>query len=143
MLMTSRNNAIRNNHRLPIPLFPLLLAGSVLLLQACASVPGVGDVSAVKEANELAITCRTDEALAVVNRAVQSGGMAGAFGDLQRVVILRDAGRMTEAEAAMAARNRRWKVDAENAAEAERAVDESVAEMRAEREKRTGRRTCD
>lgn len=43
----------------------------------------------------------------------------------------------------MAERNRRWNVDAKNAAEAEEAVAKSMEEMRSERQKRTGRRTCD
>lgn len=102
----------------------------------------MGQISAVKEANELAIECKTEEALAAVDRAVQSGGLAGALGDLQRVVILKDAGRTAEADAAMAERNKRWKVDAQNAAEAEQAVAKSVEEIRAERQKRTGYRTC-
>ena len=49
---------------LPIILF---FATAVSLLSAC-SVFKVGEIDAVKEANELAIDCKTDEALAAVDR---------------------------------------------------------------------------
>jgi uncharacterized protein involved in type VI secretion and phage assembly len=69
-------------------------------------------------------------------------GWEAGIADLQRVVILRDAGRMSEADAAMAERNERAGADAQAAAEAERAVSKSLEELRAERQKQTGRRTC-
>jgi hypothetical protein len=120
----------------------LLFAGTASLLTAC-SVFKFGEIGAVKEANELAIACKIDEALAAVDRAVQGGGLGASIGDLQRVVILRDAGRVAEANAAMVERNERWDADAKNVSEAEEAVAKSLEEMRAERQKRTGRRTCD
>jgi len=121
----------------------LLLGASAYLLSGCGAGLKFGEVGAVKEANELAIACKTNEALAAVDRASGGGGLGASIGDLQRVVILRDAGRMSEANAAMAERNKRWGVDAKAAAEAEEAVAKSMEEMRAERLKRTGRRTCD
>lgn len=120
----------------------LLLAGSAFLLSACGSGLKAGDVGAVNEATELAIACKTGEALAAVDRATEGGGLGAAVGDLHRVVILRDAGRTAEADAAMAERNRRWNADAKNAAEAEASVAKTVEKMRDERQKRTGRRTC-
>jgi hypothetical protein len=42
----------------------------------------------------------------------------------------------------MAERNRRWNADAKNAAEAEASVAKTVEKLRDERQKRTGRRTC-
>lgn len=50
---------------------------------------------------------------------------------------------MSEADAAMAERNRRWNVDAKNATEAEEAVAKSMEEMRSESQKRTRRRSCE
>ena len=50
---------------------------------------------------------------------------------------------MSEANAAMAEQNKRWGVDAKAAAEAEEAFAKSMEEMRAERQKRNGRRTCE
>jgi hypothetical protein len=109
------------------------------VLSACGSI---GDTGAVKQANELAIACQTDQALIAVDRAARGGGLGANIADLQRVVILRDAGRTSEAAAAMAERNARVGADAEAAAEAERAVSQSLADLRAERRKRTGRGTC-
>ena len=115
---------------------------AILTLPTLSACGMVGDTSAVKDANELAIECRTDEALAAVEKAEQGGGLGSYIADLQKVVILRDAGRMAEAEAAMAARNKRAEATAEEAAEAEEAAQESLAELRAEREKHTGSATC-
>jgi hypothetical protein len=115
----------------------LLLAA--LALSGCGMV---GDTSSVRDANELAIECRTDEALAAVEQAEQGGGLSSYIADLQKVVILRDAGRMAEADAAMAARNKRAEATTEEAAEAEEAAQESLADLRAEREKKTGSATC-
>ena len=116
-----------------------LCAGAAMLLSACGLK--IENTGAVKEAEELAINCKTDEALAALDRAKGEMSIAAAIADLQRVVILRDAGRTAEADAAMAERNTRWKADAKNADDAEKSVAQSVEQMRAERQKRTGRRT--
>jgi hypothetical protein len=50
----------------------LPLAPSALLLTGCISM---GNTDAVKSANELAIGCQTDEALAAVDRATRGGGL--------------------------------------------------------------------
>jgi hypothetical protein len=119
---------------------PLPLA--VFVLPALGACGWMGDTGSVKDANKLAIECRTDEALAAVKQAEQGGGLSSYLADLQEVVFLRDAGRMAEADAAMAARNERLEVNAEDAAEAEDAVAESLAALRSEREKETGSATC-
>ena len=120
---------------------PVIMLLIVSLLSACLFE--IGDTDSVKEASELAIDCKTDEALAAVDRASQGGGLGAGIADLLRVAILRDAGRSEEADAAMALRNERWKVDDENAAEAEKSVVKTVSEIRSERQKRTGEITCD
>jgi hypothetical protein len=116
-----------------------LPAVSIAVLAACGTV---GDTAAVKDATELAIACETDKALEAVDRAAGGGGLGANIADLQRVVILRDAGLASEAGTAMAERNARAGADAEAAAEAERAVSKSLEEMRAERQKQTGQRIC-
>lgn len=115
---------------------------TILTLPTLSACGMMGDTGAVKDANELAIECRIDEALAAVEQAEQGGGLGSYIADLQKVVILRDAGRMEEAEAAMAARNERAEATAEEAAEAEEAVQESLSDLRAERQKQTGSATC-
>lgn len=117
----------------------VVAAGSAALLAACGTG---GDTRAVKDAYALAIECRTGEALAAADRAAHGGGLGAELGDLQRVVILRDAGRTAEANTALAERNRRVRADAKAATDAERAVDKNVEEVRAERQRKTGRRTC-
>ena len=115
--------------------FVLAAAAAAMLLAGCGTGLRIGDTGAVREANELAIECRHDEALQAVDQAEQGGGLGAAVAGLQRVVVLRDAGRTGEATAAMDKRNRSLGVDAKNAAEAERAVEESLKELRGEREK--------
>ena len=113
---------------------------AVPLLSACLFE--FGDTDSVKEASELAINCQTEQALIAVDRASQTGGLGGGIADLLRVAILRDIGRTDEADEAMAERNERWQVDADNAAEAEKSIAKTIAEIRAERQKRTGHLTC-
>lgn len=114
-------------------------AFAITLLASCGTL---GDTGAVKEANELAIACKTDEALRAVDRAASGGGLGANIADLQRVVILREAGRLTEADIAMAERNARAGADAEARAQAERSVSKSLEDLRAERQKQNGRRVC-
>jgi hypothetical protein len=113
-------------------------ASAIKLVASCGSL---GDTGAVKEANELVIACNTDEALRAVDRAARGGGLGANIADLQRVVILHDAGRRSEADAALAARSARAEANAEARAEAERAVSKSLSQLRAERQQRTGRST--
>jgi hypothetical protein len=118
---------------------PILTVSVIAALSACGSM---GDTGAVKDATELAIDCQTDKALAALDRAGQGGGLAANLADLEHVVILRDAGRASEAAAAMAERNARAGADAEARAEADQAVSKSLDELRAERQKRTGSPIC-
>lgn len=102
----------------------LFLLGFTVLLSGCLF--NAGDTDSVKEASELAIDCKTKEALAAVERASQGGGLGASVADLLQVAILRDAGRTEEANDAMAERNERWKVDDRNIAEAEKSVAKTV-----------------
>ena len=115
---------------------------AALTLPALAACGALGDTRSVRDASDLAIECRTDEALAAAEQAAQGGGLGSHIADLLKVVILRDAGRMAEADAAMAERNKRAGATAEEAAEDEQAVQESLADLRAERKKKTGSATC-
>jgi len=112
---------------------PILSA--IAVPAACSTM---GDTGSVKDANGLAIACETAQALAAVDRAAQDGGLGANVADLQRVVILRDAGCLSEADTAMAERN----VYAEARAQAERSVSKSLDDLRAERQKQNGRRVC-
>lgn len=127
-------------NRIPATLF---IAAVVLLsLTACGSGFKIGDFGSVNKATELAVDCKTDEALEAVKHAEQGGGLGASMAELERVAILREAGRLAEADKALAERNKRWNVNAKDAANAEKAVDEVVENIRVERQKKTGSRTC-
>lgn len=118
----------------------------MLLLQGCVSAGGgflsSDGIADVKAANEYAITCQTELALASADRAAQAGGFGGGIGELQRVVFLRDAGRTAEAAQALDARNRRWKASAKEAQDADRAINRSLDKLHNERRTRTGSPQC-
>ncbi len=119
----------------------IVLAAIGSQLTACSVI--YGDIEPVKQAQELAINCKTDEALAELDRVAKDKNIASAMSDLERIVILQDAGRDAEANAALAERNKRWEVDEKNAEETDKAIKEAIANLRAEREKRTGKATCE
>lgn len=119
--------------------FTLALGAASWLLSACV---GMGDSDAVKRGIELAVVCKTDAALAQLDRAVRGGGISGGIADLERVAVLRDVGRTAEADTAMAERHRRVSASEQNIADAERGVAQAVEDLRRERERKTGRRLC-
>lgn len=111
----------------------------VLALAGCVSF---GDANSVRAASDLAVSCRTDEALSLSARTADGTTVAGGVAELQRVVFLRDAGRFAEADRALEARNIRVAADARARAETERAVEKALADLRAERLELTGRAIC-
>jgi hypothetical protein len=115
------------------------LAACAIALSGCGSF---GDTGAIRDAGELAVACRHDEALMLLDRAQQGGGLSSYIAEIEKVVFLRDAGRYREAAELLAQRNVRVEASAEDIAEAESAVEESLAELRESREKKTGRLTC-
>ncbi len=119
----------------------LVLVGFTSLLSGCLFK--LGDTNSVKKASELAIDCKTEEALTVVDQASHGGGLSASIADLLRVAILRDVNRNAEADAALVERNQRWEVAAKDLAETEKSIAKTVTEIRAERQKRTGHLTCD
>ena len=66
----------------PISKIKALLA--ILTLHSLSACGMVGDTGSVKDANELAIECRTDEALAAVIKAEEGGGLSSYIADLQK-----------------------------------------------------------
>ncbi len=118
------------------------MAGLGLISLAPAGCVSFGNTSAVREANELAISCRTEETLALAAETANGQTLAGGLAELQRVVFLRDAGRRAEADRALDARNQRVNADARAIADTEQAVEKSLAELRTERRDRTGEALC-
>lgn len=120
-------------------------AGKIGLFAVSVLVTGcgtLGDTQAIRDASELAVACRHDEALAMLDRAQGSGGLSAYIAELEQVVFLRDAGRYREAAELLEQRNTRAQASADDAAEAARAVAESLAELRKARAAEMGRATC-
>ena len=102
----------------------------------------MGDVKDTKEGMKLAIKCDHEQALQKLDKAIAEGGFAAQLADLEKVVVLIDAGRDREAKDAMAERNARIDASEDEISEAEASVKETLENLRDEREKQTGRRTC-
>lgn len=115
---------------------------STILMAGCGSTLSLGDVKDVRLAQDLAIACKTTDALAAAERAQGGGGLGGVMAGLERIVILRDVGRNQEAATLLAARNQRLKASAGDAAKAESDINKAVEALRDDRMKKTGKRTC-
>ena len=110
---------------------PTVLAGAI-----------VGDVKDTKEGMKLAIKCNFDESLQKLDTAIAEGGFAAELAVLEKAVVLMDAGREKEAKEVMAERNARMDASDDEISEAEASVKETLENLRDEREKQTGKRTC-
>ena len=96
----------------------------------------------IGEAMKLAVHCETDEAVAVIAEG-EGDGLLGAMAILEHESILREAGRDREADAVRARReSAKPDMTAQEKADAEKSVQETVAAIRKEREKSTGNATC-
>lgn len=112
---------------------------SAALLASCGAI---GDTGSVKEASELAIDCQTDEALEKLNTAEAAGGLSKYLAGLERVGILRDAGRTAEAAEALKAYKSMPETASSDDEEIEKSLKEFVDELRKKRLERTGTATC-
>ncbi|MBE9639905.1 hypothetical protein [Salipiger mangrovisoli] len=114
-----------------------------LLLAACTAAPDAPDAPAARgDALELAIACRHDAGLAVLDSAAQARGGASSSDELQRVILLRDAGRTMDAARVLRERNARDDVTVQDAVHSGTAVEEGLERIRSERAARTGNRFC-
>ncbi len=125
---------------------PVALALGPLLLAACthsappSSAPESAGVSA--EVTELAVACRHDEALAALDQLEAGMGGSTSATELQRVVVLRNAGRTMDAARVLRERNARDDVTVEAAVQSGTAVENELELIRSERAARTGSRSC-
>lgn len=117
----------------------ILAAVCAALLSGCGSL---GDTGSIKEAASLAVDCRTDEALRAVDMAEQGGGLGKYIAGLERVGILRDAGRDAEAAAALEMYKAREENRSTSDEEIESSLDDFVAELREKRRDKTGSSVC-
>ena len=102
------------------------------LLAVAAVVSGCAAVSGVK----LAVQGKTDEALAVLEKAEKGSGFTAIFAALEREAVLREAGRMDEADALRKKRESRPGMTEKEKADDQKAIQETVENIRKEREKR-------
>ena len=120
----------------------LLVAVPALLLSACDNKLKVGDMEDVGKASNLAVACKTAEALSLAGDAKKDGGLAASMSGLVRIAILRDAGRTAEADAELALISKRINESPQDAAKTNASIDKTVENFRAERLKVAGRATC-
>lgn len=127
----------------------LISRRSVIALTAClhsaALLTGcgwTGDTGSVKKATDLAIECRTDEALVALDQAREGGGLGKYLSYLERVGILRDAGRMAEADKALEAYMALPEAASSDPAEVEKSIQEFIDKLRKERKEQTGSPAC-
>jgi hypothetical protein len=116
-----------------------LAAVAVLLVCGCGSL---GDTGSIREATSLAVDCRTDEALLALDTAEQGGGLGKYLAGLERVGILRDAGRDAEAADALEDYKAQEETRSSSDEEIESSLDEFVAELREKRRDKTGSSVC-
>lgn len=116
-----------------------LTAVMISLLTACGSI---GNMSAVKDGLQYAVDCQPDKALQKLDVAEADGGLSGYMGQLERIVVLQDAGRFREAETALDKYMALPEVAGQTRSEVEQSIKNSLEELRKEREKQTGKRTC-
>ena len=62
------------------------------------AIAGLISACAISKSIKLAVDCQTDEALQVIDEAAKGGGLTAEIAKLEREAVLRDAGRIDEAE---------------------------------------------
>ena len=106
------------------------------------SITGFSWGGKIGEAMKLAVHCQTDKAVEVISKG-EGGGFLGTMAFLEHEAILRDAGRNKEADAVQARRESgNPEMTDKEKADAEKSVQDTVAAIRKEREKQTGKAEC-
>ena len=117
-----------------------LIVVSMAFGSSCA---WVGDTGSVKTATDLAVECKTDEALKALDRAERAGGLGMYLADLERIGILREAGREEEARRALETYRALPETASTSDQELEASISDFISELQKERLERTGKSTCD
>lgn len=140
MIQTVRSTLVRG----------LGVAALAALTSACstpASTPAAGatvpaSIPASQRSFELAVACRTNDALADNIAAEQKGGPGAQLALVERIIILTEAGRASTAAGARDVAVARLDKDPAKVAELDRQVAAGVDKIRAERRSRTGKTDC-
>ena len=110
----------------------------IFLIAIVASI----SACAIGKSIKLAVDCQTDEALQVIDEAAKGGGVTAEMAKLEREAVLRDAGRIDEAESYRAQRESKPGMTEKEKTEAQESILKTVEELRKDREKRTGSPEC-
>ena len=110
----------------------------VILLSVAASL----SACSIGKGIQLAVDCDTDQAIAVIEKAEKGSGMSREIAILEMEAILLDAGRIDEAEAVRAKRESQSGLSEKEKADAEKAILDTMENIRNERKKKTGSATC-
>lgn len=124
---------------------PLLAAGalSLSLVAGCSTPTGpASTVPAAQRAFELALACKTNEALLDTDAAERSGGPGASLAGIERIIILQEAGRPSTAAGARDVYIGKLGNDKAKIDELDRNVASGVAKLRSERKARTGKESC-
>lgn len=119
-----------------------LLMTSVAMAVAMQGCVSIGNMGSIKEALELAVDCKPDDALRALQPAEADGGLSAYMAKLEKVVVLRDAQRTSEAALALDEYMALPEVEDSTRADIEDSVQESLEELRKERKKQTGKANC-
>ena len=106
------------------------------------SITGFSWGGKIGEAMKLAVHCETDKAVKVITEG-EGDGVLGTMAFLEHEAILRDAGRNQAADMVRKKRESNTPdMTDQDKADAEKAVRDTVENIRKEREKQTGSATC-
>lgn len=122
----------------------LILA--TLLATSFASSPAIcgmeGGTEAMNQINALLMECNHDDALAVLDQAESAGEMSFEMAEMERVIILYDAGRKDEADAAFANWQEETGADQGEVDRQKKGWELSLQQMQQQRRIETGSPTC-
>jgi hypothetical protein len=121
-------------------LVPLLVAA---LASSSAFCGAPGETATMNQIKALLMECRHDDALALLDEAEENGAMGMDLGELERVIILYDAGRVDDAEAAFENWQEVTGADGRKVQRERQAWELSLQQMQQERRIRTGSPVCE
>lgn len=113
----------------------------VFILSSCTAI-GIGDVESVNTATDLAIDCKYDESLVLINKAGSEGGIMSYLAHLEYIAILRDAGRTDDADKALDQYMNTEAAPDSTREDIDQSLQETVKSIQEERKKRTGSSVC-
>jgi len=131
--------AVTSRH---LPLFAIVTLSLSLFAGCSTPTAPATNVPAAQRAFELAVACKTNEALLDTDAAERSGGPGSSLAGVERIIILQEAGRPATAAGARDVYIGKLGDDKARIEELDRNVASGVAKLRSERKARTGKEEC-